>query len=635
MNIISSYKQFWFPKQMQVNSILRIVLLLVILMPVPLHSQVRFTQADIQLANEYYRNKEYAKAAVIYKQLHEQNSQVRSYYMFYVNCLWELQELEEAESVIKSAIKQDRNDLSYYVDLGYTYKRMGKEKKSEKTYEEALDKLDANRNHILNLAGRFNARREYSWAIRTYERGRQLLGNASMFRNELGNAYMMSRSYDLMIKEYLMWLGEGTENVQFIKNRLQSLLRVDVQDNIYEMIRETLIIELQNNPGSVPLSDLLVWLYTQKKEFRNAFLIAQSIDKRLNEDGIRIYQLAGMARANDEFEEAAEMFEYLVDKTPRSTYYYESKAQLLQLSFSLLRAGKHAAHQDPLALAVKYEAFFMEFGKNLKTAGAIIDYAVLQAYHLDKIEEAIQHLESVLELRGTSSDDFARAKLELADIHLYRRDRWEAAILYGQVEKENENNVWGHEAKLRKARLAYFTGDFRWAEAQLNILKASTSKLISNDAIDLANLIRQNTQDETSEAGLKEYAKGSFYQYKNQTDSARQVYLSLLDQYGETGLIDETLFQLAALSEQAGDYEQSLHYLDRILEFHSKDLLGDDASYRKGILLQEFLKDESAAMGAFEQLLLSYPSSIYAVDARKRYRNIREKVVPEAISPTN
>jgi len=51
------------------------------------------------------------------------------------------------------------------------------------------------------------------------------------------------------------------------------------------------------------------------------------------------------------------------------------------------------------------------------------------------------------------------------------------------VEKANKNEPVGHEAKLRNARLSYYIGEYGWAEGQLDILKAATSKLIANDAI--------------------------------------------------------------------------------------------------------------------------------------------------------
>ena len=50
-------------------------------------------------------------------------------------------------------------------------------------------------------------------------------------------------------------------------------------------------------------------------------------------------------------------------------------------------------------------------------------------------------------------------------------------------------------------------GDFEWAQAQFSILKASTSKLIANDALDLSVFIMDNLGLDTTAAyvGCNEY----------------------------------------------------------------------------------------------------------------------------------
>ena len=69
----------------------------------------------------------------------------------------------------------------------------------------------------------------------------------------------------------------------------------------------------------------------------------------------------------------------------------------------------------------------------------------------------------------------AECKLEYADIMLLSGKVWTAILYYSQVEKSFKENPLGHEAKLRRAKIAYYQGDFEWAQAQLDVLKASTS----------------------------------------------------------------------------------------------------------------------------------------------------------------
>ena len=114
--------------------------------------------------------------------------------------------------------------------------------------------------------------------------------------------------------------------------------------------------------------------------------------------------------------------------------------------------------------------------------------AHIQAFYLDKHREAEDLLNEVIKMQQISPDYKAQCKLELADIMLLSGDVWEATLLYSQVEKDFKHDTIGFTAKFKNAKLYYYIGEFKWAKAQLDILKAVTSKLIANDVMDLSLL---------------------------------------------------------------------------------------------------------------------------------------------------
>ena len=79
---------------------------------------------------------------------------------------------------------------------------------------------------------------------------------------------------------------------------------------------------------------------------------------------------------------------------------------------------------------------------------------------------------------------------------------------------------WARKPSFAMRRVSYYTGDFNWAQAQLDILKASTSKLISNDAIDLSLLITDNFNMDTLTAPMEMFARADLLRYRNQLDGA-------------------------------------------------------------------------------------------------------------------
>ena len=119
--------------------------------------------------------------------------------------------------------------------------------------------------------------------------------------------------------------------------------------------------------------------------------------------------------------------------------------------------------------------------------------ANLQAFKLHKLNDAQKLLEEAINIPNVSGPNLlAGCKLDLGDIYLMNNQPWDATLFYSQVEKDFPNTAIGQDAKFRNAKLAYYTGDFTWAKGQLDVLKAATSQLIANDALNLSLLISDN-----------------------------------------------------------------------------------------------------------------------------------------------
>ena len=196
-------------------------------------------------------------------------------------------------------------------------------------------------------------------------------------------------------------------------------------------------------------------------------------------------------------------------------------------------------------------------------------------------------------------------------------------MLYSQVEKTFKNEPIGHLAKLKNARLTYYIGEFAWAKAQLDVLKSATSKLIANDALELSLLISDNTEADSSYAGLFLYSRADLLLYQNKYDEA----FMKLDAINTLGtwhpLFDEVLYKKAEIRILQGQYEEADTLLQKLYTSYPDDILGDDALYRRGRLYQEIFIDDQMAMDLYQELLTKHPGSIYTIDARRRFRALR------------
>lgn len=249
--------------------------------------------------------------------------------------------------------------------------------------------------------------------------------------------------------------------------------------------------------------------------------------------------------------------------------------------------------------------------------------AHIYAFYSYKSNEAIALLNEAILIPNADKKIIAACKLELADINLFGGDVWEATLLYSQVEKMFKNEPTGFEAKLKNARLSYYIGEFEWAKAQLDVLKAATSKLIANDAMELSLLISDNMDEDSTYTALNYYANADLYEYRNQYDMA----FATLDSTRLLGLshpiFDDVLLKKAEIVIKQGKYKDADSLLQKLVDFYPDGLLADDALFLQAELNENQLNNRIKAMICYENLIFKYPASLYTVEARKKFRKLR------------
>ena len=119
----------------------------------------------------------------------------------------------------------------------------------------------------------------------------------------------------------------------------------------------------------------------------------------------------------------------------------------------------------------------------------------------------------------------------------------EALIYYTQIQRNLKNSTISQEARFKVAKTSYYKGDFQWAESQLKILKASTSQLIANDALDLKLLISDNKYDDSLQTALKLYAKADLFAFQNKTDDAITLLDKILNEHKTETIVAQALFK--------------------------------------------------------------------------------------------
>lgn len=578
------------------------------------------------IALEYFRNREYDKALPLFEKLWDDNPS-DFHYHYYFHCLIESKDFKKAEKAARRQIKASKNNQRFEVDLGYALLAGGEIEKGKKAFDDILKNLPSDRRIINDIANAFISRRENDYAIKTYMRGRELLNDSNLFRMELGNLYDMLGNFEKMVDEYLSIIRTDITNLSQIQTRFQNALFGDSEGNRGQFLRTSLLRNIRQYPDVTIYSELMLWFSIQQSDFESAYLQAVALDRRLNENGIKVFSIAQLSMVNKNYDVAIRAYEYLIARGPENQYYLNSRIEILKAESKRLTSHYPVDQQLMLSLEKRYDETIKELGKNRFTIALIRDLANLYAFMFYDSEKAINLLNEALAIPGIGQQNNAECKLDLADILLYSGDVWEATLLYMQVEKEFPNEPIGHEAKLRNARLSFYIGEFEWARAQLDVLKAATSKLIANDAMALSLLIKDNMEPDSTYEALALFAQAELHSYRSRDDLALQVFDTLMKKFPYHMIHDDVYFRKAEISIRMNKYTEAVDYLKKIIELYPNELLADKALFRLAEVFEVYLNDTETAMLYYKELLLNYPASLQTTPARQRFRTLRGDVI--------
>ncbi len=577
---------------------------------------------DEQLALQFYQNHEFDKATEIFERLYEKKPS-QYYFQYLLFCLVEIKEYSKAERLVKKNMKSEPEALRYQVDLGYVYYRAGNPEKSKKQYEDALKKLGTNQQQIFDLANAFIIRGENEYAIRTYQLGRRLMNDSYTFGFELASVYERIGDFKNAMEEYLNLLEVNSSYLSTVQDRIQMTLAYDVNNEKNESLRKIILARAQKNPDKTYYAELLWWYSIQQKDFDLALLQAKSLDRRLNENGEKLVQLASLAVSNEKFDVAIDCYQYLVSKGTTCPYYEYSRRELANTRYNKIISEVAPSKKQLEAIEKEFNEELKSSGENPENISIIRNLAHVRAFYLDKPEASIELLNRAIEMAGVSAEEQAKCKIELADILLFTDDVWQATLLYQQAYQDFKFDVLGQEAKFKNAKLSFYIGEFKWAKAQADILKAATSKLISNDAIALSLLIGENYDPDSNTVALGIYARADLLDYRNAEDKALQTLDSITHLFGEHPILQHVLYKKAEIKCRQGKYAEADSLFQQLVTEYPDEILADEALMQRAVLNGKYLNNPGNAMSLYMELLDKYPGSIFVPDARRKFRELR------------
>lgn len=572
-----------------------------------------FSQEDLE-AKEYYKNGEFEKALLSYQKLYKKNPN-SNYFIQLIKSHQQLEHYNTVENLLQERLTKVK-DPRLFVELGYNFKLKNDTISANVNFNKAIDFINQNPNYAYTIGRTFEDHSLLEQAIQVYEKGLELSPNPN-FKLQLARIYGEQGHIEKMFKSYLEFveINENETYINSIKRAFNEFISENSENENNIMLRKILLKKIQEEPKLL-WNEMLSWLFIQQKDYNKAFVQEKAIFSRQPESLDRINELALVALNDKNYNIAQDIYTYLSETAQELDTKLNAHYNVLQIETQL------ATLKDLDAIDTKYQNLFKTYGKFSQTLQLQIAYAHFLAFNKHLPKEATTFLKETLQLQLTVIQE-AQVKIELADILVLQEKFNEALIYYTQIQRSSKNSTISQEARYKVARTSFFKGDFKWAESQLKVLKASTSQLIANDALDLMLLITDNKYEDSTQLGLKLYAKADLMDFQNKPQEAITLLEEILTQHKGKTIEDQALFKQAQLFEKNKQYDKAIKNYQAIITNFKDDILADDAYYYLAELYNNILSDPEKAKENYEQIIFNHQDSIYFVEARKKFRMLR------------
>lgn len=573
-------------------------------------SSLCFAQNDFYLAENYFREGEYEKATQIYKKLVDKNAYNTIYLKRLITCYQETEKFDQAEKLLMSKLRENPTLFYLNIEIGYNFERQQKAEIARRYYELGLSGIDSNLSLGGTAARLFKENNLLDYAIKAYKRTMSFNKGAN-YDFQIAQIYGEKGDFEKMFSSYIDLVDRNGNYLGTVKRFVSRYISEDAFDKNNILLKRTLLKKSISNPKDI-WNELLSWLFTRQQEYEKALVQEKALFKRNPNYLSNISALGRTAFNNKDYEAAKSCFSFVLS----NTNFLDEKlfAHLYYLKSSIEIGDKN--------VEAMFKKVLKTYGVKTSTLNIQIAYADFLTFKKNEPSVAKEILEKALSL-NSSKFEKARIKLKLGDVLVFMEKYNKALIYFSQIQTKLKNHNLAQQARFKVAQTSFFKGDFTWAMAQLKVLKGSTTQLIANDAVDLFLVISDNEPKDSIPTGLKKFAKADLLAFQNKNVASIAIFSEIIQKYKGLPIEDEALYKQAAVFVKEEQFENAITNYLKIIELDSDGILVDDAYYQLAETYYFKLNNPKKASEYYQKIIFDFGSSIYLVDARKKFRTLR------------
>jgi hypothetical protein len=574
------------------------------------------------IAISFFNSRDFEKSESYFDHLFEK-SPVK-FYSYKYRTEIALKKYDKAIATCEGILKNDKANVTVQFDLGQAYLRRKDSTKAHKIFHNATNFAYKDQEKSQQLISKYRDSKMWFFLEELILKCQVSATRKNRYQELLTEAYLGQSKFAEAVQLVLDEVESEPVQYMSIVVRLQNYYEVA---EMMQALEKKVYTKLAKESNSEKWNQIAIWVSMLTKDYEESVRIAKAYDRRTNGGGSYVFNMAQIAANEQQFEVAIEGFYYVANLNSfNSKSGFENE---LQNRYHLIQRD---LKEDSIVLDSferRINVYFEKYGKGASTADLQILYAGFLMKSKGQLVEAMHILSELISAPQLSPASKARALLNLGDYKVVNDDIWEAALLYGRVDKDQKDGPMGEEARYKNSRIFYYNGDFELASELLSVLKSSTTELLANDALYLSVFIQDNLENDSLNKAMRAIAKTELLFFQDKNKEALSQLQVIKSQYPRTSLMDDILMIEANHYAKMKDYSKAVLLYQEVVDLYKSSILADKALFELSKTNEEYLQKNQEAMDGYLELLTRYKDSVYCTEARKRLRKLRGEKLNE------
>ena len=581
------------------------------------------------LAQQLEKQGEFARALVLYIEVHEAQPTNNSYFTKVRRMLENLKMYDEWIRHINEGLQKKRDDITLLGEFAKANYYQGKEDIAHDTWNSIIE---------LNPGAEFNYRtvsqlqqsvRLYDDAIGTLLLGRKNLNNPLAFANELASIYQYRQEYKLATREYLNMVNVNPGFQKMVEQIINgfpqdSAIVADVTGELEKVVADSSL--------NANFRRLLSGFYIKNKEYDKAFSSYIHLDSLVKANGAELFGFADQIYKIGIYDYSIDAYNYVLKTFPESKDAGRTRYGLAQSLEKSAGTGSSATKppgaQDETMLQKALDEYEFITGNFMNSQWAVEAHyriAEIRFHRLFDLDRAIDSYETVRRLAPQTKLAWD-ATINIGNCYLTGNDLVKAGEYYKLLETANNRFLSAKlQAQFNLILNEHYSGNISHVKESLEDLfvKTPRNNNLSNDIMDAMLFLDENLTGDTEP--LLNYMRAELLIRQRKLSEAESLLMSGLSAAESHPIADNFRYRIAELQRDFGRYDESIESFQILIGLYPESTLAEKAFVAIGDIYADILRDYDRAIARYSLFLLEFPRSIKLGEIREKIRTLQKK----------